>query len=38
MAQRMPEQDRPDELFRLLNGLDRDTALEPAERYKIVAE
>ena len=38
MAQRMPEQDRPDELFRLLNGLDRDAALEPGRRYKIIAE
>lgn len=38
MAERMPEQDRPGELFQLLNGLDRNTALTPGQRYKIVAE
>ncbi|MCU4178634.1 M48 family metalloprotease [Bosea sp. BH3] len=38
MAERMPGQDRPAELFRLLNGLDRDAPLDPSRRYKIVAE
>lgn len=38
MAERMPEQDRPGELFQLLNGLDRNAALTPGQRYKVVAE
>ncbi|WP_076442544.1 M48 family metalloprotease [Bosea sp. TND4EK4] len=39
IAERMPEQDRPAELFRLLNGLDRDAgALTAGQRYKIVGE
>lgn len=39
MAERMPEQDRPADLFRLLNGLDRDsTALAAGQRYKIIGE
>lgn len=38
MAERMPEQDRPGELFQLLNGLDRNAALAPGQRYKVVAE
>jgi predicted Zn-dependent protease len=38
MAERMPEQDRPGELFQLLNGLDRNAAPTPGQRYKIVAE
>ena len=39
MAEGMPEQDRPAELFRLLNGLDRDsTALAAGQRYKIIGE
>ncbi|PZU89383.1 MAG: peptidase M48 [Chelatococcus sp.] len=38
MAERMQEQDRPLELFLLLNGLERDGPLTPGERYKIVAE
>lgn len=38
MAERMPEQDRPAELFQLLNGLDRGAALAPGQRYKIVGE
>lgn len=38
MAERMPEQDRPGELFQLLNGLDRNPALTPGQRYKVVAE
>ena len=35
---RMPEQDRALELFLLLNGLERNAALTPGQRYKIVAE
>lgn len=38
MAERMPEQDRPAELFQLLNGLDRGAALTPGQRYKLVGE
>lgn len=39
MAERMPEQDRPAELFRLLNGLEKDaSALAAGQRYKIVGE
>lgn len=38
MAERMPEQDRPAELFQLLNGLDRGAALAPGQRYKVVGE
>lgn len=38
LAGQMQEQDRPLELFLLLNGLDRDAKLTPGERYKIVAE
>jgi predicted Zn-dependent protease len=38
MAARMPEQDRALELFLLLNGLERNAALVPGQRYKIVAE
>lgn len=39
MAERMPDQDRPAELFRLLNGLERDAnALAAGQRYKIVGE
>lgn len=38
MAARMPEQERAQELFLVLNGLDRNTALTPGQRYKIVAE
>lgn len=38
MAARMPEQDRAADLFRVLNGLDRNDALVPGQRYKIVAE
>ena len=38
MAERMPEQDRPGELFQLLNGLDRNAALTPGQRYKVIAE
>lgn len=38
MAARMPEQDRALELFLLLNGLERNAALTPGQRYKIVAE
>ncbi|SEG28886.1 Putative Zn-dependent protease [Bosea lathyri] len=38
MAARMPEQERALELFMLLNGLDRNGALTPGQRYKIIAE
>ena len=38
MAERMPEQDRPGELFQLLNGIERNAALTPGQRYKVVAE
>ncbi|MBN9425423.1 MAG: hypothetical protein J0H09_02850, partial [Burkholderiales bacterium] len=38
MAARMPDQDRPAELFQLLNGLDRGAALVPGQRYKIIGE
>jgi predicted Zn-dependent protease len=38
MAEHMPEQDRPAELFQLLNGLDRGSALTPGQRYKVVGE
>ncbi|UZF91627.1 M48 family metalloprotease [Bosea sp. NBC_00550] len=38
MAERMPEQDRPSELFQLLNGIERNAALTPGQRYKVVAE
>lgn len=38
MAEHMPEQDRPVELFQLLNGLDRDAALTPGRRYKVIGE
>ena len=38
MAARMPEQDRAAELFRVLNGLERNGTLVPGQRYKIVAE
>jgi predicted Zn-dependent protease len=38
MAARMAGQDRPLELFLLLNGLDRAGTLTPGQRYKIIAE
>lgn len=38
LAQRMAAVDRPQELFQILNGLDRNAALAPGQRYKIVAE
>ncbi len=38
MAERMPEQDRPAELFQLLNGFDRAAALAPGQRYKVIGE
>ena len=38
MAQRMAGVERPQELFLILNGLDRNAALVPGQRYKIVAE
>jgi predicted Zn-dependent protease len=38
MAERMPEQDRPAELFQLLNGFDRAAALTPGQRYKVIGE
>lgn len=38
LAARMPEQERAQELFMVLNGLERGGALVPGQRYKIVAE
>lgn len=38
LASRMAVQDRPLELFLLLNGLDRASSLTPGQRYKIVSE
>ena len=38
MAARMPEQERAQELFMVLNGLERGGALAPGQRYKIVTE
>lgn len=38
LSARMQSQDRPLELFSVLNGLERNQALVPGERYKIVAE
>jgi predicted Zn-dependent protease len=38
MARRMALADRPLEQFLLLNGLDKDAALKPGVRYKIVVE
>jgi predicted Zn-dependent protease len=38
MAARMPEQERAQELFMVLNGIERGGALTPGQRYKIVAE
>ncbi len=38
MAARMPEQERAQELFMVLNGIERGGALIPGQRYKIVAE
>lgn len=38
LAGRMVVQDRPLELFLLLNGLDRGSRLTPGQRYKIVTE
>lgn len=38
MAARMEGQERGLELFLLLNGLDRASALVPGQRYKVVAE
>jgi predicted Zn-dependent protease len=38
LAERMQGQDRALELFQVLNGLDRNQALVPGQRYKIVAE
>jgi len=38
MAARMPEQDRAQELFLVLNGIERGTALTPGQRYKVIAE
>ncbi|SFI99180.1 Putative Zn-dependent protease [Bosea sp. OK403] len=38
MAARMPSLDRAQELFLVLNGLDRSGPLTPGQRYKIVAE
>ncbi|MGL4442441.1 MAG: M48 family metalloprotease, partial [Alsobacter sp.] len=38
MAARMSEQERAQELFTVLNGLERGGALTPGQRYKIVAE
>lgn len=38
LAQRMQGQDRALELFQVLNGLDRNQALVPGQRYKVVAE
>ncbi|TCR67267.1 M48 family metalloprotease [Bosea sp. BK604] len=38
LAGRMAVQDRPLELFLLLNGLDRASRLNPGQRYKIVTE
>ncbi|MCO5089427.1 M48 family metalloprotease [Bosea sp. (in: a-proteobacteria)] len=38
MAARMPEQDRPEALFQLINGLDRNGTPTSGQRYKIVAE
>ena len=38
LAARMPVPDRAAERFAALNGLDRNAALRPGERYKVVAE
>ena len=38
LAARMVVTDRPVERFLTLNGLDRDAAVKPGERYKIVVE
>lgn len=38
MAARMAEQERAQELFMVLNGIERGGALVPGQRYKIVAE
>jgi predicted Zn-dependent protease len=38
MAARMPEQERAQELFTVLNGIERGGALTAGQRYKIVAE
>ncbi|MDP3320568.1 MAG: peptidase M48, partial [Bosea sp. (in: a-proteobacteria)] len=38
MAARMPEQERAQELFLVLNGIERGGALVPGQRTKIVAE
>ncbi|RDJ20896.1 hypothetical protein DWF00_28575 [Bosea caraganae] len=38
LAGRMAVQDRPVELFLLLNGLERGSKLTPGQRYKIVTE
>ncbi len=38
MAARMPDLDRAQELFMVLNGIERGGALTPGQRYKIVAD
>ncbi|MBA4270940.1 MAG: hypothetical protein C0447_16240 [Methylobacterium sp.] len=38
MAARMAEQERAQELFMVLNGIERGGALVPGQRYKIVAD
>ncbi|WP_332694432.1 M48 family metalloprotease [Bosea sp. (in: a-proteobacteria)] len=38
LAERMATHDRPQELFLILNGLERGSRLTPGQRYKIVTE